>query len=32
VILLLNAWELYLKALISKNKASIYYPKTRNQP
>jgi hypothetical protein len=25
VILLLNAWELYLKALISKSKASIYY-------
>jgi EC042_2821-lke REase/Protein of unknown function (DUF3644) len=32
VILLLNAWELYLKALISKNKASIYYPKNRKQP
>jgi hypothetical protein len=32
VILLLTAWELYLKALISKNKASIYYPKKRNQP
>jgi len=32
VILLLNAWELFLKALISKNKSSIYYPKTRNQP
>jgi hypothetical protein len=32
VILLLNAWELALKALISKNKGSIYYPKRRNQP
>jgi Domain of unknown function (DUF3644)/EC042_2821-like Restriction Endonuclease-like domain len=32
VILLLNAWELYLKALISKNKASIYYQKHRQQP
>ncbi len=32
VILLLNAWELYLKALISKNKASIYYPKKPKQP
>jgi hypothetical protein len=32
VILLLNAWELFLKALISKSKASIYYPKSRKQP
>ena len=32
VILLLNAWELALKALISKNKGSIYYPKRRNEP
>src|SRR5260370_41053913 len=32
VILLLNAWELYLKALISKNKSSIYYPKNRKEP
>jgi len=31
VILLLNAWELYLKALISKNGGSIYYQKTRKQ-
>lgn len=31
-ILLLNAWELYLKALLSKNKTSIYYPKKRKQP
>ena len=27
VILLLNAWELLLKASLSKNKISIYYPK-----
>jgi len=32
VILMLNAWELYLKALLSKNKTSIYYPKARKQP
>ena len=32
VILLLNAWELLLKAVLSKNKESIYYPKERNQP
>ena len=32
VILLLNAWELVLKALLSKNKKSIFYPKRRNQP
>ncbi|MBI4090729.1 MAG: DUF3644 domain-containing protein [Candidatus Komeilibacteria bacterium] len=32
VILLLTAWELYLKALLSKNKGSIYYPKKRKQP
>jgi hypothetical protein len=31
VILLLNAWELALKAAVSKNKLSIYYPKRRNQ-
>lgn len=31
-ILLLNAWELALKAVVSKNKLSIYYPKHRNQP
>ena len=31
VILLLNAWELALKALLSKNKESIYYPKKRKQ-
>lgn len=28
VILLLNAWELLLKAALSKNKISLYYPKT----
>jgi hypothetical protein len=32
VILLLNAWELALKALISKNRKSIFYPKKRKQP
>lgn len=31
VILLLNAWELALKALLSKNKQSIFYPKRRGQ-
>ena len=32
VILLLNAWELLLKALLSKNKKSVFYPKKRNRP
>ncbi|MCD6405460.1 MAG: DUF3644 domain-containing protein [Planctomycetes bacterium] len=32
VILLLNAWELGLKALLFKNKQSIYYRKKRHQP
>lgn len=32
VILLLNAWELLLKALLSKNKRSIFYPKRRKEP
>jgi hypothetical protein len=32
VILLLNAWELLLKAIISKNKQSIFYRKKQNQP
>lgn len=32
VILLLNAWELVLKALLSKNKQSVFYPKKRKQP
>ena len=31
-ILLLNAWELVLKALLSRNKKSVFYPKKRNQP
>lgn len=31
-ILLLNAWELVLKALLSKNKESIFYKKQRRQP
>lgn len=31
VILLLNAWELALKALLSKNKKSIYYAKKRGE-
>jgi len=31
-ILLVNAWELLLKAILSKNKQRIYYPKKRNQP
>ena len=30
VILLLNAWELILKSLLSKNKKSIFYPKKRD--
>ncbi len=32
VILLLNAWELILKATLSKNGKSIFYPKGRKQP
>ena len=32
VILLLNAWELVLKALLSKNGQSIFYPKRRGEP
>lgn len=31
-ILLINAWELMLKALLSKNRNSIYYPKRRGEP
>ncbi|HRT70114.1 MAG TPA: DUF3644 domain-containing protein, partial [Syntrophales bacterium] len=31
-ILLINAWELILKALLSKNRKSIYYKKRRNEP
>jgi hypothetical protein len=32
VILLLNAWELIVKAMLSKNQQSIFYPKLRHQP
>ncbi|CAI4032172.1 hypothetical protein DNFV4_02600 [Nitrospira tepida] len=32
VILLLNAWELILKAMLSKSGASIFYKKKRGQP
>lgn len=32
VILLLNAWELALKALLSKDGQSVFYSKKRNQP
>jgi hypothetical protein len=32
VILLLNAWELSLKAVLSKKGKSIFYPKRRNEP
>jgi len=32
VLLVINAWELLLKALISKSKQSIYYKKRRSQP
>lgn len=31
VILLLNAWELLLKAILSKKKQSIFYPKKRKE-
>ena len=31
VILLINAWELLLKAILSKNKISLYRPKKREQ-
>lgn len=31
-ILLVNAWELLLKAIISKRKQRIYYPKKQNEP
>ncbi len=32
VILILNAWELVLKALLSKKGQSIFYPKKRKEP
>lgn len=31
-VLLINAWELLLKAIISKNKESVFYRKRRHQP
>ncbi len=31
-ILLVNGWELLFKAILSKNKQSIFYPKKKNQP
>jgi hypothetical protein len=32
IILLVNSWELLLKAILSKKRVRIYYPKERNQP
>lgn len=32
VILLMNAWELLLKAIVSKSGGRIYYPKKRGEP
>ena len=32
VILLVNAWELLAKAVVSKSRQSIYYPKRRGEP
>ena len=32
VVLLINAWELMLKAIVSKSGNSIYYPKRRQEP
>ncbi|WP_204801733.1 DUF3644 domain-containing protein [Mycobacterium riyadhense] len=32
VVLLINAWELLLKAIVSKSGSSIYYPKRRREP
>src|ERR1044071_7924716 len=32
VILLLNSWELFLKAIISKNSGTIFYRKRRHEP
>ena len=32
VILMLNAWELILKAMLSRRRQSIFYPKKRGQP
>lgn len=32
IVLIINAWELLLKAILAKNKQRIFYPKKRNQP
>lgn len=32
VLLIMNAWELVLKAVLSKSGRTIFYPKKRNQP
>lgn len=32
VILMINAWELFLKAILSKNRISIFYQKKRKEP
>ena len=32
VILVVNAWELLLKAILSKKRVRIFYPKRRNEP
>lgn len=32
VILIVNAWELLLKAILSKHRVRIFYPKRRNEP
>jgi hypothetical protein len=32
VILIANAWELYLKAILSRNRTRIFYPKERDKP
>ncbi len=32
IILLVNAWELLLKSILSKNRQRIFYPKRKNEP
>src|SRR5687768_10164910 len=32
VILLINAWELLLKSILSKNRKRLFYPKKRDEP
>ena len=32
VVLLINGWELFLKAVVSRAGDSVYYPKRRNEP